>query len=135
MAVTKILNVDLDIRAKSGLEELIESFDSAVIVLNQEEGFVSLEMNSGAGPQSIEEAILYFHDLIGGLPQEMRDIWNQCEMRCFNIGIQAGTISHSKEFYLSNDLLRLLSSINVDVVFTVYAEGVIEKDRDCMKTK
>lgn len=56
-------------------------------------------------------------------------------MRCFNIGIQAGTISHSKEFYLSNDLLRLLSSINADVVFTVYAEGVIEKDRDCMKTK
>jgi len=116
---TTFLNADLDIRAKQGLKELVEAFGSSVIILNDEtEGAVSLELESQS--QYVDEAILNFYEIIHALPLEIRKIWDQCEVRSINIGIQAGSTPTSKEFRLSHSAISLLSSINAEVVITVY---------------
>lgn len=120
MQSTRFLNVDLDLRSKSGLQELLKAFGSAVIDLkNESEGHASLEIAADQ-PQSIDEIILAFYNLIQALPPSKRAIWDQCEMRSFSIGIQAGTIPHSQEFSLSSKTISHLSALNAEVAITVY---------------
>lgn len=118
---TKFLNIDLDIRSESCLDELLKAFGTAVIVLNHEEGFASIEVNSGGQSPSIDEVILAFYDLVLNLPPEIRAIWDRCEERCMNIGIQAGTTPYAEISRLSNKTLSRLMSINAEVAITVYA--------------
>lgn len=52
MAATIFLNIDLDIQAKSGLQELLQAFGTAVVVLNNEnEHHASVELSEQ--PQSM----------------------------------------------------------------------------------
>lgn len=123
MSSTMLLNVDLDLRAKSGLEELLKAFGSAVVVMNhEEEDFVSIEVASDKQLQSIDEAILDYYNIIHALPPRIRAIWDKCEMRSMNIGIQACTTPYSRSFQLSNNTISLLSSMNTEIVITVYAD-------------
>jgi hypothetical protein len=84
-SVTEFLNVDLDIRARAGLDELLRSMAPSVIVLSQPEHFASVELNEEA--LSLEETVVKFIELIESFPPAMRDIWNRCEWRSLNIGI------------------------------------------------
>ena len=120
MLGTRFLNVDLDIRAKYGLEELLEAFGSKVIDLKcQNEGCLSLE--AAEQSQSVDGAILEFFNIICALPPKERSIWDVCEKRSMNIGIQAGTFPYSENFCLSSETIKILSSMNVEIIFTVYA--------------
>lgn len=121
MSSTHFLNVDLDIRGESGLDELLDAFNPAVIVPNQDgKNFVSLEI-ARAHPQSVDETILVFCNLVQQLPPEVRAVWDNCTMRCMNIGIQAGTKPHSECFHISGKTISLLSAIKAEIAFTVYA--------------
>lgn len=120
MASTIFLNVDLDIQAKSGLRVLLQAFGEAVIVLNDEcEDFADVEL--AEQPQSIDDAILKFYNIIHILPQNARAIWNNCETRSMNIGIQAGTTPYSEHFRISDKTISRLAEINAEIVMTVYA--------------
>ena len=120
MLSTKFLNIDLDLRAESGLQELLEAFGSAVIDLKREEkDCASIEIAEET--QSMDETILAFCNLVRALPPRARTIWDQCEMRSMNIGFQAGTTPYLESFCLSDKIISLLSSMNVEVVITIYA--------------
>lgn len=122
MQVTKFLNVDLDFRTRSGLEELLEAFGSSVIVMNRDDnGSATVEISSSRKLQSIDDAILAFCSIVDKLSPRVRAIWDQCDVRSMNVGIQAGITPHAKEFPISNMLLSLLLSINAEIVITVYA--------------
>jgi hypothetical protein len=116
---TQFLNVDLDIRARAGLEELLRSMAPSVIVLSQSEHFASVELNEEA--LSLEETVVKFIELIESLSPAMRDIWNRCERRSLNIGIQAASKPHSSTFALSERIVSLIAAVKLEVVFTVYA--------------
>jgi len=117
-SVTEFLNVDLDIRARAGLDELLGSMAPSVIVLSQSEHFASVELNEDF---SLEETVVKFIELIESFPPAMRDIWNRCEWRSLNIGIQAGSKPHSSTFALSERIVSLIAAVKLEVVFTVYA--------------
>jgi hypothetical protein len=117
-SVTHFLNVDLDIRARAGLDQLLRSMAPSVIVMNQSEHFASVELNETV---SLEETAVKFIELIESFSPAVRDIWNRCEWRSLNIGIQADSEPHSSTFALSERIVSLIAAVKLEVVFTVYA--------------
>lgn len=120
MAATIFLNIDLDIQAKSGLQELLQAFGTAVVVLNNEnEHHASVELSEQ--PQSINGAVLEFYNVIQALPSSARAIWDNCEMRSMNIGIQAGITPKAECLRMSDKTVSLLAEMNAEIAITVYA--------------
>jgi hypothetical protein len=93
-----------------------------VLVLNKTKHEASIEL-SGIQPKSIDEAVLHFSALIKALPSRVSTIWEQCEVRKMNIGIQGGAQPHEAYFALSENTVSLLASIRAEIVFTVYGYG------------
>ena len=110
-SVTQFLNVDLDIRAQAGLEELLRSMAPSVIVLYQAEQSASVELN---------ETYLSL-DETKSLPVQARNIWDQCEARAINIGIQAGNEPHAATFAMSSKTVLMLAEAKFEVIITTYA--------------
>jgi hypothetical protein len=117
-SVTEFLNVDLEIRARTGLDELLRSMAPSVIVLNQSEHFASIELNEDY--PSPEETVVKLIELITSLPPAARDIWNQCGWRRLDIGIQARNEPYAATFALSERTVSLIAAFKLEVVFTVY---------------
>jgi hypothetical protein len=118
-STTEFLNVDLDIRARSRLHDLLMPIARRILVLHQTEREASIELSANA--TSLEPTILRFVRLIKSLPPEARNIWDRCQYRRMNIGIQAGTEPYAAEFALSHKALTALASIHAEIVVTVYA--------------
>lgn len=120
MTETNFLNSDLDLRSEAGLDDLLKAFGSSVISLRREsDNCLSIELEDQ--PQTVDESILSFYKLVQELSSKARAIWDNCEVRSINIGIQAGTNPYSKEFCISKESISLLSSMNCEIVFTVYS--------------
>ncbi|WNG16797.1 hypothetical protein [Cystobacter fuscus] len=118
---TRFLNVDLDLRARSGLAELVRALEPTMTVMHHEGDFASLELHEH--PEDIDDAMRRFVELIHALAPEARALWDGCESRQMNIGIQAGAEPHSMGFGLSFHSMRLLVGIGAEVEFTVYGAG------------
>ena len=118
---THFLNVDLDLESKFTLNELLKAFGDHVVNLRHEsENIACIEL--AKDPKSVDEAIFAFYNLVCSLSPEIKDIWDHCEKRSINIGIQAGISPHSESFYLSSESVSILSKIDCEVVFTVYSK-------------
>jgi hypothetical protein len=118
-SVTQFLNVDLDIRARAGLEELLRSMAPPVIVLHQAEQFAVVELSENY--PSLDETIVKLVELIKSLPVQARSIWDQCEERAISIGIQAGSEPHAATFAISSKTVLMLAEAKFEVIITTYA--------------
>jgi hypothetical protein len=119
-AVTTFLNVDLDLRAHKGeLKELLRYIDPFVLVLHEIEREASVELNQQCA--SLEETLVGFIEVIQGLPQQAKDLWNQCEYRRFNVGIQAENTPREEHFSVSSQVIARLADIRSEILITVYA--------------
>src|SRR5437899_12900424 len=116
-SITTFLNVDLDICVRIGLETLLQSMAPFVIVLNRSDSTASVELNESYS--SLEETVARFVELIHSLPVRAREVWDRCEWRRLNVGIQAGVEPHSSAF--SERALSSLAEARFEFVFTVYA--------------
>src|SRR4051794_17646791 len=117
--MTTFLNVDLELQALHGLDELLEAIESNVFVLHRDSHSVALELDDMTG--SFEETVVRLVDLIRGLPASAKAIWDQCDLRRFDIGIEGGTEPRATSFALSSSTVSLLAGIQAEVTFTVYA--------------
>jgi hypothetical protein len=118
---TRLLNVDFDIRASTGLGDLLRALGSSVVILNNDDPtFASVEIGT-MDPQTIDEAALLYYHAIQSLPDAAKEIWVKAEARSFNIGIQAGRLPHSAAFPVSARTLSLLEDLNAEIVLTVYS--------------
>ena len=118
MPQTIFLNVDFDLHANFDLKELLEAFGDSVINLNPTNpDFTSLELSESF--ISMEETIEKFYDLVQGLPPKARALWDNCEKRIADIGIEAGT-EHSKRFTLSAKTIQHITEMKLEIVITVY---------------
>jgi hypothetical protein len=116
---TEFLNVDLDLRVEDGLDDLLDALGSSVIVLQRTAHQLSLEMDQPF--VSLEETILAWVALVEKLPPRARRLWDQCERRSFNIGIQAEMSPDQMCFEMSKHTIMLLAEIQAEFVITVYA--------------
>lgn len=117
-ATTRFLNVDLDLRARAGLAELVRALEPTMTVMHHHGDFASLELHEQS--EDIDDAMRRFAELIHALAPEARALWDACESRQMNIGIQAGAEPHSIGFGLSFHSMGLLVGIGAEVEFTVY---------------
>jgi hypothetical protein len=118
-ATTSFLNVDLDRGGQCDLEELLGHLGSDVLVMNKADKFMSLELNEPY--LSLDETLVKWIELIERLPSAARKIWDQCEFRTMNIGIQGGVEPHEAHFTISRKTISLLPSSHAEIMFTVYA--------------
>lgn len=118
-AITTFRNVDLDLHARSGLDELLECFGPSVVVLNRAEHDASVELAGDSA--SLEETLLKIIEMVKNLPAPARNIWSQCEFRRMNIGIQAGNKPYAEFFTISSETVSLLAHFQFEITFTVYS--------------
>lgn len=117
--VTKFLNVDVELRVQSGIEILIEHLEPLMFVLHQTTQDVCLELNKEGA--SLEDTIINLIEVIQSLGPQAKTIWDQCDYRVFNIGVQGGHEPHEAYFTISNKAISLLASVRAEITFTVYA--------------
>jgi hypothetical protein len=118
--VTEFRNVDLDLRASSGLEELLGYWGDRVLVMHQAAEFVSLELYDRID-DPLDETLVKWVELVQSLPERGRALWDQCELRSMNVGIQSANEPYSALFAISSSTVALLASVNAEIVFTIYA--------------
>jgi hypothetical protein len=118
-STTTFLNVDLDLRVDRGLDELLKILEPFAFVLNKSTQEASVELRQG--PHSLDDTLKKFVEHIERLPPQAKRLWNQCEYRRFNVGIQAGTEPHEARFTISNKVIGQLANIGSELTVTVYA--------------
>ena len=122
-ATTSFLNVDLDLGAKCDLAELLKHLEPHVLVLNATEQFLSVELNESYS--SVDETIVGWIEVVKLLPPEAKNVWDQCEFRRINIGIQGGVEPREAHFTISSKTISLLADLQSEIMFTVYAPPAI----------
>ena len=118
-SLTKFLNVDLDLRG-DGLEELLRFLGSSVVVMHQTAHELVLELFSRVN-DPLDETLAKWVELIQSLPEPGRAIWNRCELRSMNIGIQSAEKPYSALFTIPSSRVSQLASLQAEIVVTVYA--------------
>jgi hypothetical protein len=121
-AATSFLNVDLDLRDEHGLDDLLRHLGDDVFVLHQTAQEASLELSGEH--ESLESCVRGWIALVQALPDEARRLWNRCDDRKLNVGIQAGVEPHAEYFSMSREAVSLLASVQFEIVLTIYAPSV-----------
>ena len=120
---THFLNVDLELVTRGEIAPLLAFWSNSAVVLrnSDDDGRRTVWLELDSQPREAEHAILGFLDLVGKLPDEVRDLWNGCDDRCFNVGIQAGVGPHSSTYTISPRTLGRIAAVMARVAVTVYA--------------
>ena len=116
---TEFLNVDLDLRG-DGLEELLRYLGSSVLVMHQTAHELALELSNRVD-EPLDETLAKWIELLQSLPEPGRAIWNRCNLRSMNIGIQSAEKPYSALFTISSSRVSQLASLQAEIVVTVYA--------------
>ncbi len=122
-AVTRFLNVDLELVAAIELAPLLENLSPTTFALRDsvDDGKRTVWLELGRDPRNLEDAILEFAGLIESLPGSIRALWDGCEDRCVNVGIQGGIAPHASAFQISPAAISKLAAISARLEITVYA--------------
>lgn len=122
---THYLNTDLDIESKSDLSRIVEEFGDDVIVLHHGErkGYqhASFEIDSGATNAGADEIINTFCSLVENLPKEVREIWEGCCARVFDVGYESGSSPQNFRSEIRVPTIRRVASIGASIAITIYS--------------
>jgi hypothetical protein len=121
-AKTTFLNVDLDIYSTVPLESLVKAFGRRVLTLyvgpDGRRHAAHLEM-AGASSNP-DQLIRSFVRLVQRLPRAQRRLWDNAQLREFNIGIQSASGPASYELHLKPATVKAASEITATIGVTVY---------------
>src|SRR4030095_8772882 len=86
------LNTDLEIESKNDVSKIVEHFGEDVLVHHHGEisGYQHASFSISGGSTDPNGTINYFCDLIESLPNEIREIWDGCCFRVFDVGTNLG---------------------------------------------
>jgi hypothetical protein len=118
--ITSFLNVDLDVYGQEA-NKLVSILAPFAFNLSNTHEFSTFELN--AKFNTIDETIGKFVDVINSLSPPDRAIWNRCERRVLNIGIQGGDEPHAAQFSVSELTVYRLADIKAEITITVYARN------------
>ena len=133
---TTFLNVDLDIWAAYDLAPLVEALGDHVSDMftgaaQAEEGAYQthLELSIEERPGNPDAAIQAFAKLIDELPPAAKCLWDEANLRNFDIGIQGGVTPRAFQFSLHPDTLAAASRLKANIALTVYSVDVAHLQR------
>jgi hypothetical protein len=130
-SVTRFLNVDLELVATFDLAPLLEYLNAETFTLRDSvaEGRRTVWMELHSDPKDTDEAILRYSMLVESLPSDIRRLWDACEDRRLNVGIQSGLAPHITAFPISTAAIAKLVAIAAHLEITVYSAGGEESER------
>jgi hypothetical protein len=130
-SVTRFLNVDLELVATFDLAPLLQSLNAETFTLRDSvaEGRRTVWMELHPDPKDTDEAILRYSMLVESLPSDIRRLWDACEDRRLNVGIQSGLAPHITAFPISTAAIAKLVAIAAHLEITVYSAGGEESER------
>ena len=73
--------------------------------------------------QRPEEEIERFCELIGGLSEKSKHLWETCTRRVLDIAFESGTEPKSITYQLSAGLVRRVSELGISIAITIYPVG------------
>jgi hypothetical protein len=117
--------VDLELVADTDLAPLVSHLAASTIALRNslDDGKRTVWLELEADPADSEEALGRFAALIESLRETLRHLWDRCDDRCFNIGIQAGVTPHASAFEVSPATIARLAALAVRLEMTLYGCG------------
>lgn len=120
---THFLNVDLELTTRGEIAPLLAQWSKKIVVLRDstDDGVRTIWLEVVPQQRGVEGVLLTLLDMVEKLPADARDLWNSCEDRCFNVGIQAGSTPHDSTYSISPETLAQIASVMARVAFTVYA--------------
>ena len=136
-SVTRFLNIDLELVATFDLAPLLEYFNQTVFKLRDsvDQGRRTVWMELYADPKDMDDAILRYAMLVESLPKEIRRLWDKCEDRCLNVGIQSGRAPHASAFRISTGAIEKLVAIGARLEITVYSADGKKSERSRSKPR
>lgn len=118
------LNTDLDIESKSDLSKIVEEFGEDVLVLHHGErrGYQHASFEIAGGGTDADATINSFCVLIESLPSEVREIWDACCSRVFDVGYESGGSPQNFRSEIRASTIQRVANIGAGVAITVYPE-------------
>ena len=123
MAV-RYLNTDLDIESKSDLSRIVEEFGDDVIVLHHGEirGYQRASFEIAGNSTDADAVMNSFCTLVEELPKEVREIWDGCVSRVFDIGYESGTSPQNFRSEIRASTIERIARIGASIAITIYPE-------------
>jgi hypothetical protein len=121
---TCFLSVDLDIFSRVPLDPIVQAFGKKVLVLHVGRWGHHYSANVellDCYRQNADRQIWRLVELVKKLPRSARRLWNDAEVKEFNIGIEAAVKSRLFELRLQPETLQAVASVDGRIVITVYA--------------
>ena len=123
----KYLNTDLDIESKSDISPIVEEFGEDVIVLHHGErkGYqhASFEISGSSFDADADGVISSFCTLVEELPKEVREIWDGCVLRVFDIGYESGSSPQNLRSEIRPSTILRVAKIGASIAITIYPES------------
>lgn len=118
---TRFLNVDLELVTTGEVDALLGHWGALVMLRDSvDDGKRTIWIELAEELPDAESTLGGFLALVEALPVALRMVWDDCEDRCFNVGIQAGATPHSAAFRMAPNTLRRIANSNSRVEVTVY---------------
>jgi hypothetical protein len=120
---THFVAVDLDVFSRRRLSALAEALGDRVVALYEGRwgSRYSAHFELHGWNQTADQQIRGLVSLIRKLPRPAELLWNEAQLRVFNIGVQAGLNPHSHEVKLSPATVAQAAQIRAGLVITTYA--------------
>ena len=124
------LNTDLEIESKSDLSKIVEEFGADVLVHHHGEirGYQHASFSIAGGSSDPDATIEFFCTLVEYLPKDVREIWDGCCSRIFDIGYASGRSPQNFRSEIRAATIQRVAKIGASVVVTIYPETE-EKER------
>ena len=118
------LNTDLEIESKGDLSKIVEEFGEDVLVHHHGEisGYQLASFSIAGGSTDANATINSFCDLIESLPNEAREIWDQCCSRVFDVGYECGTSPRNFRSEIRASTIARVGKVGASVAITIYPE-------------
>lgn len=118
------LNTDLEIESKSDLSKIVGHFGDDVLVHHHGEigGYQHASFSIAGGSTDANGTINYFCDLIESLPNEVREIWDGCCSRVFDVGYECGASPQNFRSEIRALTIARVGNVGASVAITIYPE-------------
>lgn len=118
------LNTDLEIQSKGNLSKIVEGFGADVLVHHHGEirGYQHASFSIAGGSSDADATIDFFCTLVECLPKDVREVWDGCCSRIFDIGYESGTSPQNFQSVIRAATIQRVAKIGASVVVTIYPE-------------
>lgn len=118
------LNTDLEIESKSDLSRIVEEFGNDVFVHHHGEirGYEHASFSIAGGSADADATINSFCTLVEQLPKDVRQIWDGCCSRIFDIGYESGTSPKTFRSDIRAATIQRIAELGASIVVTIYPE-------------